>query len=227
MILVQPYGSDGVRRDIEIDGFPDACPLCHRAIEPLYQKLVSIVEGYDTRLELVFQCPRKKCGSYFIARYAKSSMYSASFRHRESVPFEILDEVFSENIKTISPSFCAVFDQAQKADHQGWKLVAGPGYRKSLEFLIKDYASSLKPEKAADIRCMALSACIANFVDNEKIRAMATRASWVGNDETHYVRKWDEKDLDDLKKLIALTVHWIEMEAITEGMIKEMPEGKA
>lgn len=27
------------------------------------------------------------------------------------------------------------------------------------------------------------------------------RAAWLGNDETHYVRKWPEKDVKDLKSL--------------------------
>ncbi|MGF6947536.1 hypothetical protein QF028_000029 [Neobacillus sp. B4I6] len=40
---------------------------------------------------------------------------------------------------------------------------------------------------------------------------MAERAVWLGNDETHYVRKWDDKDLKDLKNLIDLTVYFISM----------------
>lgn len=40
---------------------------------------------------------------------------------------------------------------------------------------------------------------------------MAERATWLGNDETHYVRKWENKDLKDLKNLIDLTVYFISM----------------
>jgi hypothetical protein len=32
--------------------------------------------------------------------------------------------------------------------------------------------------------------------------------------------------LEDLEKLIQLTVHWIEMEEMTKSVIEEMPEGK-
>jgi len=52
------------------------------------------------------------------------------------------------------------------------------------------------------------------------------RAVWLGNDETHYLRKWEQKDLTDLKNLIGLTVHWIEMEELTETVMKDMPAGK-
>lgn len=34
---------------------------------------------------------------------------------------------------------------------------------------------------------------------------------WLGNDETHYVRRWEEKDLSDLKRLISMTVSWIDL----------------
>ena len=55
---------------------------------------------------------------------------------------------------------------------------------------------------------------------------MATRASWLGNDETHYQRKWEDQDLEDLKKVLQLTVHWISMEELTESVIKKMPQGR-
>jgi hypothetical protein len=46
----------------------------------------------------------------------------------------------------------------------------------------------------------------------------------LGNDETHYVRKWADKDLNDLKNLISLTRHWIEMDQLTKDFVKDMPE---
>ena len=45
-----------------------------------------------------------------------------------------------------------------------------------------------------------------------------------GNDETHYVRKWEGKDINDLKKLISMTIAWIEIEQLTVDLAKEMPE---
>jgi hypothetical protein len=57
-------------------------------------------------------------------------------------------------------------------------------------------------------------------------KATASRAAWLGNDETHYVRKWEQADLESLKKFIQLTMHWIEMEELTKEGEKGMPEGK-
>jgi hypothetical protein len=65
----------------------------------------------------------------------------------------------------------------------------------------------------------------ATYIKSEQIKGIAKRAAWLGNDETHYVRKWEDKDLNDLKKLITLTLHWIEIETLTEEVIADMPEG--
>ena len=53
---------------------------------------------------------------------------------------------------------------------------------------------------------------------------MAKRATWLGNDETHYFRKWEDKDLSDLKKLIEMTVHFISMDFSYDKYIGEMEE---
>ena len=65
---------------------------------------------------------------------------------------------------------------------------------------------------------------INKYVDDVRIKEVAKRAVWLGNDETHYVRQWDDKDIHSLKTLIDLTVHWIEAEEMTKSILKEMPE---
>ena len=68
--------------------------------------------------------------------------------------------------------------------------------------------------------------CIKEYVDNDNIKKVAERAAWLGNDETHYVRKWEEKDVQDLKGLIRLTIWWIEQTTETVKLLEEMPEGR-
>ena len=53
---------------------------------------------------------------------------------------------------------------------------------------------------------------------------MLKRAVWLGNDETHYVRKWEDKDISDLKRLIKLTVNWIENNLLTQDYMSTMEE---
>jgi hypothetical protein len=71
-----------------------------------------------------------------------------------------------------------------------------------------------------------LGKVISDHIDDHRIQDIAKRAAWVGNDETHYYRKWPDKDIKDLKILIGLTVRWIESIQMTEGYINTMPNGK-
>jgi hypothetical protein len=175
-------------------------------------------------LELVFLCPRLTCHRFFIARYTYSPL--KEYILENCVPFEPIQHEFSDHIETISSRFCRIFNESGNAELQGWKLVAGPGYRKALEFLIKDYISGLRPTDAEVIAHTQLGPCINNYVTNDNVKTTAERAAWIGNDETHYARRWEDKDLDDLKTLIELTVHWIEMEIMTKKMLGDMPQGK-
>jgi hypothetical protein len=56
------------------------------------------------------------------------------------------------------------------------------------------------------------------------IKAMAKRATWLGNDESHYVRKWSDPDMTKLKELLALTVSWINTHILTKRYVADMPE---
>lgn len=67
-----------------------------------------------------------------------------------------------------------------------------------------------------------LSNCIQEDIVDNNIKNVAKRAVWLGNDETHYVRKWADKDVSNLKHLIDLTVRWIENEVETKKIIDEM-----
>ena len=63
-------------------------------------------------------------------------------------------------------------------------------------------------------------------MEDARIKEVAKRAAWLGNDETHYVRIWEEKDVSDLKQLINLTVRWIENEIETRQLLENMPDSK-
>ena len=93
-----------------------------------------------------------------------------------------------------------------------------------MEFLVKDYIIYKDNNLKETVEKLLLGRCINEHIINEKIKDIAKRATWIGNDETHYVRKWIGKSITDLKLLINLTVHWIETEDLTEKMISSLPE---
>ena len=50
-------------------------------------------------------------------------------------------------------------------------LIAGMGYRKALEYLIKDYIIYINPDKESEVKSMLLGKCINDLVENPKINS--------------------------------------------------------
>jgi len=225
MINISAVGVTGQQIARLIDKNPDSCPICHHAIVPIDLGICRMLNS-NSNLERILQCPNASCRHLFIARYSQGM--DSLLRWYSSVPNEKIEMPHSEIISAISKDYCAIYNEAHEAERSGLALVAGPGYRKALEFLVKDYLFTIHTEAAEKekIQKMLLGNCIATYVKNERIAQTAARAAWLGNDETHYVRKWEGKDLDDLKMLIGLTVRWIEMERMTDAAVKDMPESK-
>jgi hypothetical protein len=126
----------------------------------------------------------------------------------------------------ISPQFSEIYDQAYQAEQFGLSLIIGPAYRKSLEYLIKDYAISTVSSDGdkEDILKSFLSSVIDKYIDDARIKRVAKRAAWLGNDETHYVRKWEDKDIEDLKLLISMTTDWIQLIELSKKFESDMPD---
>ena len=90
------------------------------------------------------------------------------------------------------------------------------GYRKALEFLIKDYCIYRHNNDEQKIKSMFLSQVIEKYVDSDKIKNLSKVSAWLGNDETHYVKKFDDKDINDLKKFINATVYFISYDLVSD-----------
>lgn len=200
-----------------IDLIPNECPYCHKSIQPEYIQNISTPYGAD----LIFKCPNYSCGRAFIATYQTFNRYSYFFKHTNVG--ELKRTTFSSEIENISPAFAKIYNEAFFAEQHNLLEICGVGYRKALEFLIKDYLIIKEPSKADAIKKKFLGSCIKENVTDSKIKSVAERAVWLGNDETHYTRLWEDKTIHDLKKLIALTVHWIDMEELTRSFTDEMP----
>jgi hypothetical protein len=213
--------------ELKVDTYPDTCPLCHKGIDPrFYDGFLSI---NHLEIEAAFQCPLLACQHLFIGYYQGfhikgNSVLLYYLNHLEPVHYE--PHGMSDIINSVSIDFVKIFNQAEQAETLNLLEIAGPGYRKSLEFLIKDYVISKKPDKKEEIKKSHLGTVISSYIDDSRIQATAKRAAWLGNDETHYYRKWEDKDIKDLKILIRLTVGWIESVQLTEEYEKSMSDDK-
>jgi len=138
------------------------------------------------------------------------------------IPPQDVDVSFNDEIKRISPAFVTIYTQATKAELLRLDELNGIGYRKALEFLIKDYLIDLHPDKADEIKGKFLGQCIKDYITDQKILDSAERTTWLGNDETHYERRWGDHDIEDLKLLLELTIYWISSELLTRQYTERM-----
>lgn len=98
--------------------------------------------------------------------------------------------------------------------------ICGLGYRKALEFLVKDYLIKMKPNEIEKISKMPLSTAILQKIDNPKIKVLAERCAWLGNDEAHYIRKHNNYDVSNLKDFLKTMVSFIECELLVEKALQ-------
>lgn len=213
---------------VQYDHAPDICPQCHHALNP--KLLIATLSGksneMNTLLEIAYKCTQRSCQSMFIGQYTRRAHQGGKkvgdFKYIKSVPVKNkAPDIFPE-VEEISPSFKTIFTQASTAESYGLNEISGVGYRKALEFLIKDYCIHQKPDKTDEIKSSFLGVVIDTYVDDANLKACAKRAAWLGNDETHYVRKWDDKDINDLKMLINLSCVWVRSNILTEQYMNDM-----
>ena len=211
-----------------VDRLPTKCPICGATI--VAQLFASGFVAHDL-LELFARCTSPICFRSFISLYAldrgrSQGQQQQYFVFQRSIPAEAKPIAVSSDVAKISPSFIRISAQACLAEEDGLDEIAGPGYRKALEFLIKDYAILLQTDEAAkdEIKRIQLGNVIAKYLDGEKLPIVSKRAAWLGNDETHYERRWVGKDLDDLKKLISAVEHFIAMEVLVKELPTAMPD---
>ena len=205
----------------------DSCPICNRNVHPSLIKGIMVNSGSHGYVQIVFQCAGLTCQNLFIATYTPdinpaNNQFLNRFSLRKIAPKTAKKEQFSESVTGLSPNFVEIYNQSLAAEAAELNQLNGIGLRKALEFLIKDYSVYKNPEKEKEIKETALGQCIKNYIDDSNVKACAQRAVWLGNDETHYVRKWEDKDINDLKTLIRLTVNWIENILLTEKYLRDM-----
>ena len=212
-------GKDG---HAKISEKPDICPICRTKIVPVLLNACLREAALSLELELVYRCPNSNCSHLFIAYYSEQSRMSGYYiLNHTRVPFYIEERKFSEIISSISKKFELIYNQAVIAEHIDLKEICGGGFRKSLEFLVKDYLIKDQPETTESIKTMDLAKAIKKITD-ENISVCAERAAWLGNDHAHYVIRWTDKNLSHLKDLIDLVVAWIESTEKTQKYKSEM-----
>lgn len=216
---------EGHTSQVIIDDHPNACPICHASIHPQMLAVYHVHDASPRRAEIVYRCARLSCQSLFVGYFEKVAE-GEWYKLGEAEPSRPKKVEFPAEVAAVSATFVEVYNQAVAAEEYRLGQLAGMGFRKALEFLVKDFAIAQQPQKKDAIEKSPLGRVIEQYVDDARVKATAKRAAWLGNDETHYIRKWEGKDIQDLKTLIRLTVNWIENVLLTAHYTKDMPDPK-
>ncbi|MHC5225582.1 Ogr/Delta-like zinc finger protein [Ignatzschineria sp. LJL83] len=203
---------------------PNHCPHCGVTMKPIFLIATSNNKARDVKqnIGVFFQCADLNCYNYFALKYVcadATTFILEPYLYRPPIKIDLPDD-----INQISKSFIQIYSQSVKAESEGLDQIAGIGYRKALEFLIKDYAIKHNPDKESSIKKSMLNKVILEYLsDFPKLQNLAQAATWIGNDETHYVRRHDDKDISDMKQFIKSAALFISAD-LTADMAQDFVE---
>ena len=120
-----------------------------------------------------------------------------------------MDSLRDDEKRPYLQRFFEIYEHAHQAHEHGLTEVSGAGFRKSFEFLLKDYAIFRFPDNKKEIEEQPIQQVIQRFQENKQLLIVAERAAWLGNDQIHYTVKWVDKDVSDFINAIKLTLQCI------------------
>ena len=191
---------------------PCQCPYCDKIVE------VKIIEGFCKEDEcgyhgiLITECP--SCNKYSATLYNE---LLESFQRDAAYPYQQLPNndncdkiIVPEEISAISPDFQNLLDQAAKAECSGLEDLAAIGYRRALEFLVKDYCIFAWPGDTETIKNSTLHATILKLQEiSPIIENIAKKIKDIGNDHTHYIKRYPYT-YKEMKRLILILIPFLQ-----------------
>lgn len=210
--------------DIYLDAAVKECPHCHNKISPIYlehhrRSFENNIDVYD----VICQCP--SCYNVFFAEYSGevfqvyANIEDFNLKQCNIYPVMPNNNKFNNYIKNLSPQFIEIYSQAEIAELSNLNEIAGIGYRKAFEFLVKDYAIYKEPLDEQAIKTDWLAKVLKERISYEPLSQLADRVNWLGTDHGHYYRKYAEYDIEDLKYCIDTFISWIELLENTKKIV--------
>jgi hypothetical protein len=115
---------------------PSICPHCHKGIEPIHL-FNNTIESINYS---IWKCTYRECGKQFVAvnkliftRNDRLGDFRGFLDGTPVVPY------WPETIKNLKSKFIETYTQALHAEYLGLDEISGMGFRKSIEYLVKDY----------------------------------------------------------------------------------------
>lgn len=192
------------------------CPHCGLPMNP---NILDTISSDISRLNrgtfgIFVACTNPGCGKYHIQAFyyeRDDTFHKINRISRINYSYKtLIHNTMPEIVNKTFPAFKIIFDQALQAELLGLDQIAGVGYRKAVEFLVKEYVIHKKPDSSETIKSKFLGKVIDdNLNDFPRLQALSKAAVWIGNDETHFVRVHEDKDLQNMKEFIEASALFI------------------
>ncbi len=208
----------------EIYELPTFCPRCRTDAVPTLLGAATISAAPDEwmfpTLNVPVRCQR--CNLAYIAEYYGDPVnvgpqmgdVEITYTFKRTIPNAFPSRELATTLQRISPRFTQVYGEAAAAEYDSLYEVAGVGYRRALEILVKDYLIARDPDNRPEVHKTWLSNCIEKFIEDPTIQDLARRANIIATDFAHYER-YGANELKDLVTLIDLVGAWIVLQEET------------
>lgn len=186
------------------------CPYCGTCINPDLKQQSNFLDYNDMRLVLLTHyvwC----CKKYFL------SVHEVYFNSVNTWVANLLTTYPNQKgtqlppaFNKISPRFVDLYNQSYWAEQNNYTELAGSGYRNAMEVLIKDYAKVELGATDEDIRkCPNLQDAIIKYLPEYNMQLPAHVVRLIGNDYTHYERRYINLEVDILKDYLNILMLYI------------------
>lgn len=170
---------------------------------------------YVTFLYECTSCKEKYLAIFDVDLKNKNATFAAFYPNK---PNSYKDDKLS----AISERFIDMYNQALACEDIGNIELAAIGFRSAVEILIKDYAIKELGEDEKTVSKMRLIDAIGNYLSAD-IASSADVVRILGNDYTHYQRKYPQHDFEVLKQYMNIFIQQVK----TMYMIKHPPVARS
>ena len=187
---------------------PATCPYCDTGTDAkLMDKSVFSFNGAKL---LVATCKCTACGKlFFFACTEKSESIAPNvclFPNTTFTPYT------NDILSAISERFIDMYNQALQSEFSGNIELAAIGYRSALEILVKDFAIHELNKTSDEVIKKSLCNAIGEYLNQPDLVNTADVIRILGNDYTHYQRKYPQHDFDLLKAYMEIFLKQIEVQ---------------
>lgn len=198
---------------------PATCPYCNVGTDATYESKYAV--PFNGGQLLLATCKCTACGKIFFFACEKSTAPIA--QNVCTYPTISVKPYENKHLAAISERFIEIYNQALEAEFAGHLELAAIGFRTALEILIKDFAINILKEPEDSVTSKKLCPAIGTYLHQEEMVKTADVVRILGNDYTHYKRKYPEHDFVLLKTYMEIFLKQIEV----EYMIKYPPVGRS